>query len=119
MESVVCGENLTFNVGDKLVVTGKVNPKTGVALDQSSTKTSGQTSRWFILILLIMLQAMMNYVEVSIPYPYSMTVSGASSVTTVPDADENYTGGGGSGEGGAYYKDSDGNTVRPDIRCEM
>ena len=35
MESVVCGENLKFEVGDKLVVTGKVIPKTGVALDQS------------------------------------------------------------------------------------
>ena len=57
---------------------------------------------------------MMNYVEVSIPYPRSMTISGAASVQTVPDADENYTGGGGTGEGGSYYEDKDGNIIRGD-----
>jgi len=113
MESVDCGENLTFNVGDKLVVTGTVVQKTGVALDQSSTKTSGQTQGGSSYSTNYA-QAMMNYVEVSIPYPRSMTVSGASSVQTVPDANENYTGGGGSGEGGAYYEDKDGNIIRGD-----
>ena len=98
MESVVCGENLKFEVGDKLVVTGKVVPKTGVELDQSSTRTSGQTQGGSSYSTNYA-QAMMNYVEVSIPYPYSMTVSGSSSVQTVPNADENYTGGGGTGEG--------------------
>ena len=113
MESVICGENLKFEVGDKLVVTGKVVPKTGVALDQSSTRTSGQTQGGSSYATNYA-QAMMNYVEVSIPYPRSMTVSGGSSVTTVPDADENYTGGGGTGEGGAYYEDADGNVIRGD-----
>ena len=32
----------------------------------------------------------------------------------VPDADENYTGGGGTGEGGSYYEDKDGNIIRGD-----
>ena len=113
MESVICGENLKFEVGDKLVVTGKVVPKTGVALDQSSTRTSGQTQGGSSYATNYA-QAMMNYVEVSIPYPRSMTVSGGSSVTTVPDADENYTGGGGSGEGGSYYEDKDGNIILGD-----
>ena len=113
MESVVCGENLTFNVGDKLVVTGKVVPKTGVELDQSSTRTSGQTQGGSSYSTNYA-QAMMNYVEVSIPYPRSMTISGSASVQTIPDADENYTGGGGSGEGGAYYRDADGNVIRGD-----
>ena len=114
MESVVCGENLQFEVGDKLVVTGKVVPKTGVELDQSSTRTSAQTQGGSSYATNYA-QAMMNYVEVSIPYPRSMTVSGGSSVTTVPDSDENYTGGGGTGEGGAYYYDADGNVIRGDV----
>ena len=59
-------------------------------------------------------QSVMNYVEVSIPYPMSMTVSTAASVKTVPNEDENYTGGGGTGGGGAYYKDADGNVIRGD-----
>jgi len=113
MESVVCGENLKFEVGDKLVVTGKVTPKTGVELDQSSTRTSGQTQGGSSYSTNYA-EAMMNYVEVSIPYPRSMTISGAASVQTVPDSDENYTGGGGTGEGGSYYEDKDGNIVRGD-----
>ena len=111
MESVICGENLTFNVGDKLVVIGKVIPKTGVELDQSSTKTSGQTQGGSSYSTNFA-ESIMNYVEVSIPYPRTMTVTGAASVTTVPDANENYTGGGGSGEGGSYYEDEDGNIIR-------
>ncbi|NMI83410.1 MAG: lamin tail domain-containing protein [Candidatus Nitrosopelagicus brevis] len=115
MESVVCGENLKFNVGDKLVVTGKVIPKDARSLtstyadrdSDSQTSTGHSYSTNYNT-------AMMNYVEVSIPYPRSMTVSGASSVTTVPDADENYTGGGGTGTGGAYYEDEDGNIIRGD-----
>ena len=72
MESVVCGENLKFEVGDKLVVTGKVVPKTGVELDQSSTRTSAQTQGGSSYATNYA-QAMMNYVEVSIPYPVSYT----------------------------------------------
>ena len=113
MESVVCGENLKFEVGDKLVVTGKVTPKTGIELDQSSTRTSAQTQGGSSYATNYA-QAMMNYVEVSIPYPMSMTITGDSAFRTIPDADENYTGGGGSGEGGAYYKDADGNVIRGD-----
>ena len=115
MESVVCGENLTFNVGDKLVVTGKVIPKDPRSLtskyadrDSNSQTSDGHSYSTNYNT------AMMNYVEVSIPYPRSMTVSGASSVQTIPDADENYTGGGGSGAGGAYYEDEDGNIIRGD-----
>ena len=63
MDSVICGENLTFNVGDKLVVTGTVVQKTGVALDQSSTKTSGQTQSGSSYSTNYA-QALMHYVEV-------------------------------------------------------
>ena len=48
-----------------------------------------------------------------------MTISANSAFQTVPNANENYTGGGGSGEGGSYYKDKDGNVVRPDTSCEI
>ena len=114
MESIDCSENLTFNVGDKLVVTGKVIQKTGINLDQSSTNPSGQTQGGSSYSTNYA-QAISNYVEVSIPYPKSMTISSASSVKTVPNADENYVGGGGSGEGGGYYEDEDGNIIRGEI----
>tara|TARA_Y100000590_G_scaffold452346_1_gene595356 strand:- start:1510 stop:5058 length:3549 start_codon:yes stop_codon:yes gene_type:complete len=113
MESVVCDENLTFDVGDKLIVTGKVIPKTGVALDQSSVRTSAQTQGGSSYATNYA-QAMLNYVEVSIPYPYSMIVKDDSRVKTIPNEGENYTGGGGHGEGGAYYEDADGNIIRGD-----
>ena len=77
MESVVCGENLTFEVGDKLVVTGKVVPKTGIELDQSSTRTSAQTQGGSSYATNYA-QAMMNYVEVSIPYPCLLYTSDAA-----------------------------------------
>ena len=106
MESVVCGENLKFEVGDKLVVTGKVIPKnprslTSTYADRSSDSQTSSGHSYTTNYN----QAMMNYVEISIPYPRSMTISTGSSVQTIPDADENYTGGGGSGAGGAYYYD--------------
>ena len=115
MESVICDENLKFEVGDKLVVTGKVIPKTGVSLtstyaDRSSDSQTSDGHSYATNYA----QAMMNYVEVSIPYPRSMSISTDSAYQTVPDADENYTGGGGSGEGGAYYRDADGNVIRGD-----
>ena len=113
MESVDCSDNKTFSVGDKLVVTGKVIPKTGVALDQSSTKTSGQTQQGSSYATNYA-QAMMNYVEVSIPYPRTMAVTSSAAWVTTPDEGENYTGGGGTGTGGAYYEDEDGNIIRGD-----
>ena len=107
MESVICSDNLSFSVGDKLVVTGKVIPKTGVALDQSSVKTSAQTQGGSSYATNYA-QAMLNYVEVSIPYPYSMNVKDDSSVRTIPNEGENYTGGGGSGGGGVRHGGEDG-----------
>ena len=117
MKSVTCGENLTFNVGDKLVVMGKVLPKetkslTSTYADRSSDSQTSDGHSYTNNYA----QAMINYVEVSIPHPISMTV--AASVTTVPDADENYSGGGGSGEGSSYYRDAEGNVIRPDAQCE-
>ncbi|MDC0171713.1 lamin tail domain-containing protein [Candidatus Nitrosopelagicus sp.] len=115
MESVICGENLKFNVGDKLVVVGKVVLKNPTSLTSTfADRNSGSQTSDGHSYTTNYAQAMMNYVEVSIPYPRSMTVSGASSVQTVPDADENYTGGGGSGAGGGYYEDADGNIIRGD-----
>ena len=117
MESVDCSNNNLFQIGDKLIVTGTVVPKTGVALDQSSTKTSGQTQQGSSYSTNYA-QAAMNYVELSIPYPKSMVITDAGSWKTTPNEGESYTGGGsGSGEGGGYYKDKDGNTVRNDV-CE-
>ena len=118
MDSVDCSLNQIFNVGDKLVVTGKVIPKTGTSLDQSSTKTSGSTEQGSSYSTNYS-ESMMNYVEVSIPYPKSMTVTKSGAWQTTPNEGENYTGGGGSGnQGSAYYKDKDGNVIRPDAQCE-
>ena len=117
MASVDCSNTKNFSVGDKLVVVGKVIPKTGINLDQSSTKTSGQTQPGSSYSTNYA-QAIMNYVEVSIPYPRTMVVTNDASWVTTPNEGENYTGGGGSGEGGSYYKDKEGNTIRPDTRCE-
>ena len=118
MESVDCSPNQTFSVGDKLVVTGKVIPRTGTSLDQSSTVTSAQTQQGHSYSTNYA-QSIMNYVEVSIPYPRSMIVTESAAWKTTPNEGENYTGGGGSGEqGSSYYKDKDGNVVRPDTQCE-
>ena len=116
MESIDCSNENFYTVGQKLVVTGKVLPKNPTSLDQSSTKTSGQTQQGHSYSTNYA-ESIMNYVEVSIPYPKSMTVSGHSSVKTTPNEDENFTGGGGSGEGGSYYRDEDGNVIRNDV-CE-
>ena len=118
MESVDCSNNNVFEIGDKLIVTGTVIPKTGVALDQSSTKTSGQTQQGSSYSTNYA-QAAMNYVEVSIPYPKSMVVTNSAAWKTSPTDGSTYTGGGGSGEGGSYYKDKDGNVIRPDTNCEV
>ena len=110
MESVDCSENQTFNVGEKLVVIGKVIPKNPTSLDQSSTKTSGQTQQGHSYSTNYA-QATMNYVEVSIPYPRSMIVTESAAWKTTPNEGENYTGGGGSGGGGVMHGGSDGGGV--------
>ena len=114
MESVECSGDLTFNTGEKLVVKGKVIPKNPTSLDQSSTRTSGQTEQGHSYSTNYA-QAIMNYVLVSIPYPMAMTVSPDASWKTTPNEGENYTGGGGSGEGGSYRIDEDGNVVRGEV----
>ena len=113
MESVDCSDNQIFHIGDKLVVTGKVIPKNPTTLDQSSTKTSAQTQGGHSYSTNYA-ESIMNYIEVSIPYPRTMTFSYSSSVQTIPDEGENYTGGGGSGEGGNFYRDAEGNVIRGD-----
>ena len=115
--SIDCSENLTFQVGDKLVVTGTVELKSSTSLDQSSTITSGQTQQGSSYSTNYA-HAINNYVEVSIPYPRTLVVTNDAAWKTTPEEGENYTGGGGSGEGGSYYKDKDGNTIRPDTHCE-
>ena len=113
METVDCDTQNTFKVGEKLVVTGKVVPKSMTNLDQSSSKPSGNTQTGHSYSTNYA-QSVMNYIELTIPYPKSMTVSGAASVKTIPNEGENYTGGGGSGSGGGYYYDADGNIIRGD-----
>tara|TARA_B100001540_G_scaffold294312_1_gene294125 strand:- start:79 stop:3624 length:3546 start_codon:yes stop_codon:yes gene_type:complete len=107
MESVDCSENLNFNVGDKLVVIGKVRPQTGISLDQSSTNPSGQTQTGSSYSTNYA-QSIMNYVEVSIPYPTSMIVTKSAAWKTTPNDNENYTGGGGTGGGGVMHGGEDG-----------
>ena len=114
MALVNCDTDNIFKVGDKLVVTGKVIPKAMTTLDQSSSNPSGNTQTGHSYSTNYA-QSVMNYVEIKIPYPKSMTVSGAASVKTIPNEDENYTGGGGSGGGGGYYEDADGNIVRGNV----
>jgi len=107
MDSVDCSENISFFVGDKLVVTGKVALKNPTSLDQSSTKTSGQTQDGHSYSTNYA-QSIMNYVDVSIPYPQSLIVTKSAAWKTIPDDDENYTGGGGSGGGGVMHGGEDG-----------
>ena len=106
-------EKDVFYVGEKLFIQGNVILKDPRMLDQSSTHTSAGTQSGSSYATNYA-QAAMNYVEVSIPYPKSMSIVKSSNYKTIPDADENYTGGGGSGAGGAYYIDEDGNVVRGD-----
>ena len=63
-----------FKVGDKLVVTGKVIPKAMTSLDQSSSNPSGNTQTGHSYSTNYA-QSVMNYVEVTIPYPKSMFVN--------------------------------------------
>ena len=113
MESVDCSDFNSFEIGEKLVVIGKVIPKTGINLDQSSTNPSGST-QFGSSYSTNFSQAIMNYVQVSIPYPTSMSIIKSSNYQTVPDEGVVYKGGGGSGGGGSYYEDADGNIIRGD-----
>ena len=113
MESIDCSENDSFAVGEKLVIIGKVIPKTGISLDQSSTKTSGSTQSGSSYSTNYS-QAMMNYVEVSIPYPKSMKIVKSSNYQTTPDDGVEYHGGGGIGGGGVMHGGEDGKGVGTD-----
>ncbi|MBT7253290.1 MAG: hypothetical protein HN875_06120, partial [Candidatus Nitrosopelagicus sp.] len=66
-------------------------------LDQSSVKTSGQTQEGSSYSTNYA-QAQFNYVQLSIPYPQTITVS--STFQTIPDEGEDYHGGGGTGGAG-------------------
>ena len=102
MESINCDGATNFKTGEKLVIRGKVIPKEVTTLDQSSVKTSGQTQGGSSYNTNYA-QAQFNYVQLSIPYPQTITVS--STFQTIPDAGEDYHGGGGSGGGGVTSGD--------------
>jgi hypothetical protein len=102
MESINCDDTTNFKTGEKLVIRGKVIPKEVTTLDQSSVKTSGQTQGGSSYNTNYA-QAQFNYVQLSIPYPQTITVS--TSYQTVPDESEDYHGGGGSGGGGVTSGD--------------
>ncbi len=106
-------EKDVYYVGEKLIINGKVIPKDVTTLTSTSANPSAQTQGGHSYSTNYA-QAAMNYVEVSIPYPTSMSIVKSSNYKTIPDEGENYTGGGGTGSGGAYYEDSSGNVVRGD-----
>ncbi|MBT6646263.1 MAG: hypothetical protein HOB51_01915 [Thaumarchaeota archaeon] len=97
MESVNCDGTTNFKTGEKLVIRGQVIPKQITSLDQSSVKTSGQTQGGSSYSTNYA-QAQFNYVQLSIPYPQTITVS--STFQTIPDEGEDYHGGGGTGGAG-------------------
>jgi len=120
MESIDCSNNNQFEIGDKLVVKGNVvfkDPRTltSTYADRSSDSQTSDGHSYSTNYA----QATMNYVEVSIPYPKSLVVTKSAGWVTIPDEGENYTGGGGTGGGSNYYKDKEGNVVRPDNSCEV
>ena len=97
MNYVICDNKLDFKTGQKLIVRGQVALKDPRSLDQSSVKTSGQTQSGSSYNTNFA-QAQFNYVELSIPYPQTLTIS--SNYKTTPSDGEEYHGGGGSGGGG-------------------
>ena len=97
MESVTCDGSTDYNTGEKLVVTGKVALKDSRSLTSTSANPSGNTQEGHSYSTNYA-HAQMNYVELSIPYPQSLTIS--TSYRTIPDAGEDYHGGGGAGGGG-------------------
>ena len=92
-------EKDVYYVGEKLDITGTVVLKDPTSLDQSSTKPSGSTQTGHSYTTNYA-HAIQNYIEVSIPYPKSMTIVPSGNYKTIPNEDENFTGGGGSGGGG-------------------
>ena len=97
METVNCDGITDFKTGEKLVVIGTVALKETTSLDQSSVRTSGQTQEGHSYSTNYA-QSEVNFVELAIPYPQSLIISGA--YRTVPNEGENYHGGGGEGGGG-------------------
>ena len=97
-------EKDVYYVGEKLEINGKVIPISAITKEQSSsgnTATAMETHTNYS-------QAIMNYVEVSIPYPKYMSIVKSSNYKTTPNENENYTGGGGSGGGGTTQGGEDG-----------
>ena len=107
METIDCTNDNQFKVGEKIVVIGTVIPKSTTTLDNSSVMTSGQTEQGHSYTTNYA-QSIMNYVDVSIPYPKSMIFTKSAAWKTVPDEGENYHGGGGSGGGGVMSGGEDG-----------
>ena len=97
-------EKDVYYVGEKLEINGKVIPISAITKEQSSsgnTATAMETHTNYS-------QAIMNYVEVSIPYPKYMSIVKSSNYKTTPNENENYTGGGGTGGGGTTQGGVDG-----------
>jgi len=97
MNYVTCDNNQDFKTGQKLIVRGHVALKDPRSLDQSSVITSGQT-RDGSSYSTNFSQAELNYVELSIPYPQTLTIS--TNYKTTPSDGEEYHGGGGAGGAG-------------------
>ena len=92
MESVTCDGTADFKTGEKLVIRGQVVVKDPRSLGDSETNFdqrqsgSSYTTNYS--------QAELNYIELSIPYPQTLLVSGSYKTT---DETGEYHGGGGSG----------------------
>ena len=94
MDTINCDGITDFKTGEKLVIVGTVQVKETTSLDQSSVRTSGQTQEGHSYATNYA-QSEINFVELSIPYPQSLIISGA--YRTIPGEGENYHGGGGEG----------------------
>ena len=106
MESIDCSNNIEFFTGDKLVIKGKVDLQNPTSLDQSSTNPSGSTQTGHSYSTNYA-HATHNYIEVSIPYPKSMSITKSTDYITVPDEGEDYHGGGGYGGGSSVNADGE------------
>jgi hypothetical protein len=93
MISVDCDHTTDYVTGEKLVIRGKVALKDPRSLGDSETNFDQRQSGSSYTTNYA--QAELNYIELSIPYPQTLTISG--SYQTFPDEDEDYHGGGGSG----------------------
>ena len=93
MESVDCDHTTDYVTGEKLVIRGQVALKDPRSLGDSETNFDQRQSGSSYTTNYA--QAELNYIELSIPYPQTITISG--SYQTTPDEGEDYHGGGGSG----------------------